>query len=109
MREKEAIALNIDPKLVGAEIDINNSWRSSSQVEFVDWWITKIVESSESVISQENKYIWIDKIALTIDEEKSVAVKLWNDFRKQYPRLLDGTILNRDGFPERNAPFFLGN
>ncbi|CCP24286.1 GA module-containing protein [Mycoplasmopsis cynos] len=109
VREKEAIALNIDPKLVGAGIDINNSWRSSSQVEFVDWWITKIVESSESVISQENKYIWIDKIALTIDEEKSVAVKLWNDFRKQYPRLLDGTILNRDGFPERNAPFFLGN
>ncbi|MGX9389062.1 hypothetical protein [Mycoplasma sp. 327] len=107
INSKAIVALDIDPSLIGKRTNTRDFWRSSSQIDFVEYWVSMVAEASENVISQENKYIWIDKIALTIDERKEVAKKLWNEFKAKYKdTLLKDVLLDKDGFPQRHAPFF---
>ncbi|MGX9340276.1 hypothetical protein ACWXVM_03020, partial [Mycoplasma sp. 2261] len=107
IRNKEIVALNIDSSLIGKRTNTRDFWRASSQIAFVEYWVSMVAEASENIISQENKYIWIDKITLNIDERKEVAKKLWDEFKTKYKdTLLKGVLLDKDGFPQRHAPFF---
>lgn len=111
VEEKERIALSIEPSLLGRRTNVRDYWKSSSQKEFVNWWVDAIVKAPEYVISQENKYMWIDRVTLTVDERKSATRALWEEFKKQYKStsIFNGVKLTNDGYPEGKQPFFLGN
>ncbi|WAM10436.1 hypothetical protein ONA00_03405 [Mycoplasmopsis cynos] len=111
VEEKERVALSIETSLLGRKTNVRDYWKSSSQKEFVDWWVTKIAFAPENVISQENKYMWIDRVTLTVDERKSATRALWEEFKKQYnsTSIFNGVKLTNDGYPEGKEPFFLEN
>ncbi|WP_369086084.1 hypothetical protein AB5V95_01380 [Metamycoplasma spumans] len=105
VEDKERIALSIDRSLTG-NTNIESSWKVISQSKFVYWWVEKIANAPENIISQSNKYKWIDRITLNIDERHSLNRKLWDEFKQAHPDLLRGVQLNSAGYPVGHEPFF---
>ncbi|MGX9395343.1 hypothetical protein ACWXVP_03085, partial [Mycoplasma sp. 1781] len=104
--DKGKIILESNKQLFGT-YDVSEWWKKTSQISFLNWWAKKIADAPESLISQEEKYELLDKIALNTDSTDKAFLEEWKKFKDRFynSSLIGPGELDNDGYPKNAKPY----
>ncbi|MGX9373184.1 hypothetical protein, partial [Mycoplasma sp. 3398] len=104
--DKSKIILESNKQLFGT-YDVSEWWKKTSQISFLNWWAKKIADAPESLISQEEKYELLDKIALNTDSTDKAFLEEWEKFKDRFysSSLIGPGELDNDGYPKNAKPY----
>ncbi|WP_438340750.1 hypothetical protein [Mycoplasma sp. 125] len=104
--DKSKIILESNKQLFGT-YNVSEWWKRTSQISFLNWWAKKIANAPESLISQEEKYELLDKIALNTDSTDKAFLEEWKKFKDRFysSSLIGPGELDNDGYPKNAKPY----